>query len=500
MALKLYNTLSRELEDFAPIKPPMVKMYCCGPTVYDLLHVGNFRGAVFYNLLRNHLESLGFEVNYVYNFTDIDDKIINKAEELSQSPSEVSERYIQEFYNDFNALKLKPHSINPKVTESLEAVIKVVEDLIENGKAYEVNGEVFYSISDFNDYGKLSGRKTEELLEGVRKDVDEKKKNPLDFSLWKPSKKGEQGFDSPWGLGRPGWHIECTAMIQKHLGTEIDIHGGGLDLLFPHHENEIAQAEGACPGSHYVKYWVHNNMFTFSGAKMSKSLGNTRTMRAFLEEYPGEVFKFMVLSAHYRSEVDFSDQSISKAMDGLSRIYNALSWADNAALNDKKEASLTGEALEFENFVNEKKESILNHYNHDFATPKVFADFFDVIRKFNTLFPLNSKLTPEKKEISLILLEFFKEEGQKLSLFQEKSFESFLKSMDLVLLKKMDVEESWVQEQINTRLIAKKQKDFSKADEIRDELLSKFILLKDSAQGTDWEVDKNTFFKTDIES
>ena len=217
MTFKLYNTLSRKLEDFAPIKPPMVKMYCCGPTVYDLLHVGNFRGPVFYNLLKNHLEDLGFEVNYVYNFTDIDDKIINKAQELNQTSSEISEKYIREFYQDFNALKLKPHSINPKVTESLDTIIKVIENLIDRNIAYNVDGEVFYSIESFKDYGKLSGRKTKELLEGVRKDVDEKKKNPLDFSLWKPAKKDEQGFDSPWGLGRPGWHIECTAMIQKAL-------------------------------------------------------------------------------------------------------------------------------------------------------------------------------------------------------------------------------------------------------------------------------------------
>ena len=323
-----------------------------------------------------------------------------------------------------------------------------------------------------------------------------KKKNPLDFSLWKPAKKGEQSFDSPWGLGRPGWHIECTAMIQKHLGTEIDIHGGGLDLLFPHHENEIAQAEGSCPGSHYVKYWVHNNMFTFSGTKMSKSLGNTKTMRVFLNEYPGEVFKFMVLTTHYRSEVDFSDRSISKAMDGLSRIYSSLSWAYKAAQNDKEDANLIGEAIGFECFIKEKKESILNHYNHDFATPKVFSEFFEIIRCFNTLFPLNSKLTPEKKEMALILLEFFKEEGSKLSLFQEKPFKDFLKSMDRVLLKKIDVDETWVEEKIKNRLEAKKQKDFSTADKIRKKLQDKFILLKDSLEGTDWEVDKNTFFKT----
>jgi len=496
MAFKLYNTLSRKLEDFSPISPPMVKMYCCGPTVYDLLHVGNFRGAVVYNLLRAHLEDLGFEVSYVYNFTDIDDKIINKANEQKVEPSEISEKYIEEFYKDFNALKLKPHSINPKVTESLDAVIDVVENLIENDKAYVVNGEVFYTIENFEEYGKLSGRKTDELLEGVRKEVDTKKKSPLDFTLWKPAKDNEQGFDSPWGKGRPGWHIECTAMIQKHLGTEIDIHGGGLDLLFPHHENEIAQAEGACPGSHHVKYWVHNNMFTFSGTKMSKSVGNIKTMRAFLEEFPAEVFKFIVLAAHYRSETDFDDQAVSKAMDGLSRIYSALSWAEKAASNDNKEASLTGEALKFESFVKEKETLIFDHYNFDLATPKVFAEFFDIIRRFNSIFPPNSKLTGEKKEISLILLEFFKSQGKKLSLFQEKPFDGFLKSMDKVLIKKIGVEESWIEERIEKRKTAKAEKDFKTADQIRDEFIEKFILLKDGPEGTSWEVDKTTFFTT----
>ena len=496
MALKIYNTLTRNIEDFKPLSPPKVKMYCCGPTVYDLLHVGNFRGAVFYNLLKNHLETLGYEVTYVYNFTDIDDKIINKAKETGKTSNEIAEKYIQEFYTDFNALKLKPHSLNPKVTESLDAIIGVIESLIKNGLAYEVDGEVFYSISKYEDYGKLSHRKPDELLEGTRKAVDEKKQSPLDFTLWKPAKEeSEQSFDSPWGKGRPGWHIECTAMIQKHLGPEIDIHGGGLDLLFPHHENEIAQSEGSCKDSHYVKYWVHNNMFTFSGAKMSKSLGNIKTMRSFLNEYPGEIFKFIVLSAHYRSETEFTDKAIHKAMAGLSRIYSSLNLADTQAKNSKVDAKLEGEALGFEAFVSDKEKQIIEHLNNDFSTPKVFSEFFEIVRKFNTLVPPNSKITPETKEICLILLEFFTKQGDKFSLFLEKPYDKFLKSMDKVLLKELNLDETEVQNLIDQRKEFKLNKDYKKADEIRDTLKEKSILIKDNADGSFWEVDKNAFFK-----
>jgi len=495
VSLQIYNTLSRKLEEFKPLNPPQVKMYCCGPTVYDFLHVGNFRGAVFYNLLWNHLEDSGYQVTYVYNFTDIDDKILKRAADENTTPNEIAEKYIAEFRQDFDSLKLRPHSINPRVTESLDAVVEVIEDLIKNGKAYEAEGEVFYSISDFEDYGKLSHRKPDELLEGTRKEVDTKKKNSLDFTLWKPAKDGEQAFDSPWGPGRPGWHIECTAMIRKHLGSSIDIHGGGLDLLFPHHENEIAQSEGCAHGDQYVKYWVHNNMFTFSGSKMSKSLGNIKTMRAFLDEYPSEIFKFIVLGSHYRSEAEFTDSAIQKAMEGLSRIYSALANAKAYAEREKVDAKLEGTALKFETFINEKKVEITKHLDNDFATPKVFSVFFDVVRQFNTLAPANKKLTPEVKEISLILLEFFEGLSNTFALFQTKDFEGFLKELDSILLKKMNVESSTVESLIEKRAEAKAAKDYQTADKYRDELLALMITIKDSPEGTTWEVNKTDFFK-----
>ena len=496
MSLKIYNTLSRKIEDFKPLNAPQVKMYCCGPTVYDFLHVGNFRGPVFYNLLRNHLENSGFQVNYVYNFTDIDDKILNRAKDENTTSEKIAQTYIDEFWKDFDALKLRPHSVNPKVTESLAAIVDVIQNLIDQGVAYEVEGEVFYSISKFEDYGKLSQRNPDELLEGSRKEVDSKKKGALDFTLWKPAKDGEQSFDSPWGKGRPGWHIECTAMIRKHLGNEIDIHGGGLDLLFPHHENEIAQAEGCAHGSQYVKYWVHNNMFTFSGAKMSKSLGNVRKMRDFLDSYHPEIFKFIVLGSHYRSEAEFTDQAIQKAMEGLNRIYSALSIADKNAQNKKVDAELIDEALKFEGFVESKKKEILKHLDNDFATPKVFSVFFEVVREFNSLASPNKKLTPQSKEISLILLEFFAGQKETFALFQEEDFDGFLRSLDQILLKKMNLEESKIEELVAQRTEAKANKDYTAADKFRDELKSMMIMIKDSPEGTTWEVNKTDFFNS----
>ncbi|MBV2168017.1 MAG: cysteine--tRNA ligase, partial [Bdellovibrio sp.] len=259
MSQKIYNSQSKQLEEFIPLTPGQVKMYVCGPTVYNFLHVGNFRGVVFFNLVRNWLENQGYKVTYALNFTDVDDKIINRAADMGVSPHDLSEMYITEYKKDFASLGLRPHDHNPKVTEHMDEIRSMVQTLIENKKAYETQGDVMYSIESFQGYGKLSGRNTDELQAGARVDVDEKKRSPLDFALWKAAKPGEVSWPSPWGAGRPGWHIECSAMIKKIFGEQIDIHGGGMDLIFPHHENEIAQSEG-CTGKHFVKYWMHNNM------------------------------------------------------------------------------------------------------------------------------------------------------------------------------------------------------------------------------------------------
>jgi cysteinyl-tRNA synthetase len=282
--LKIYNTLTKQKEAFKPLNPPAVNIYVCGPTVYDFLHIGNFRGPVFFNLVRNYLELIGYKVKFALNFTDVDDKIIKKANELKIGSSEVSEKYIAEYKKDFQLLGLRAHDYNPKVTDSMDAIQSMVNKLIENNTAYVQDGDVLYSIEKFKEYGKLSGRNTEELIAGARVEIDEKKKNPLDFALWKAAKPGEPSWASPWGQGRPGWHIECSAMIEKIFGEQIDIHGGGSDLIFPHHENEIAQTEG-CTHKPFVKYWIHWQMLNFSGQKMSKSLGNIISLRDFFEKF-----------------------------------------------------------------------------------------------------------------------------------------------------------------------------------------------------------------------
>lgn len=280
MSLRIYNTETGKKEEFKPIEEGHVKMYVCGPTVYDFLHIGNYRGAIFFNTVRNWLERRGYIVTYVYNYTDVDDKILNRAKEENVEPKVIAEKYIAEFQKDYKLLHLRPHSKNPKVTEFMDKIIMFISDLIEKGFAYELNGDVYFDVHKFKEYGRLSNKKLEDLESGYRIEVNDNKKNPSDFALWKSAKENEQSWESPWGAGRPGWHIECSVMATSILGDTIDIHGGGLDLVFPHHENEIAQSE-ACTGHKFVKYWMHNNMLEFGSQKMSKSLGNVRTGRSF---------------------------------------------------------------------------------------------------------------------------------------------------------------------------------------------------------------------------
>ncbi len=484
MALRVYNTLSRQKEDFRPLNPPQVKMYCCGPTVYGLLHVGNFRGAVFYNLVVNWLEKLGYKVTYVYNFTDVDDKILNRAKEEGLQPREVSEKYIEEFYKDFGALELRPHDVNPKVTESMPDIIKTIESLIECGHAYVANGEVLYDVSSFKEYGKLSNRKTDELLTGVRVEIGENKRSPLDFALWKPAKPGEQSWESPWSPGRPGWHIECTSMIQSILGDEIDIHGGGLDLVFPHHENEIAQGEG-CTGKRYVKYWLHNNMITFGGSKMSKSVGNIQTMRSFLESYSGEIFKYLILSVHYRSECEFSESTIRQAIKGLAKFYSALSLAEEILSSAQDEISLT----EKPEVINHAEAHIRESLNDDFNTAEMFASFYEVLRWFNTEVKRGQKITNQTRQNCLAVANFYKEYGRLCSLFQKPAHQ-FLIELDNLLLDQKGLERNQINQMVEERLEARRNKNFARADEIRNQLSEMGIAVQDLGTTSRWEVAK----------
>lgn len=483
--LVVYNSLTKKKEEFKSLVPGEVKMYCCGPTVYDLLHVGNFRGAIFYNFVRNWLEYLDYKVNFVYNYTDVDDKIIKRANEENVSSDTIAERYINEFEKDFNSLGLKKHDSNPRVTTHMQDIVNIIQVLIDKKMAYVVNGEVLYSIAAFKEYGKLSGRNPEELIAGARVDVDDKKQNPLDFALWKPSKEGEPSWPSPWGPGRPGWHIECSAMVRSLLGDEIDIHGGGSDLIFPHHENEIAQSEG-CTGHPLARYWIHNNMFTFSGQKMSKSLGNIWKAREFIEEYDAEIYKYLVLSVHYRSLSEFSEMTADLAIKALARIYSALHLADKLL---EESPGGSEENSVWETQLKNAWTEIETSLNDDFGTPEAFAQMFDVIREFNHQFRRGMKLSPKQRSAVQKFKAFIQKFGSLLSLFQENPSE-FLKRLDDRLLAKKNLQRTHIDKLVKARQKARDAKDFKKADELRTELMNMGIQVADTPQGSFWEVQK----------
>ncbi|MNJ94749.1 Cysteine--tRNA ligase [compost metagenome] len=483
MALKVYNSLTKQIEDFAPLKPPYVNMYVCGPTVYNFLHVGNFRGVVVFNLLRNWLENAGYKVKYALNFTDVDDKIINLAHEEGRTPSEVSEQYIAEYKKDFAAIGLRPHDMNPKVTDHMEDILSMVGALIEKKKAYAAQGDVMYSIESFEGYGKLSGRHTDELIAGARVDVDDKKKNPLDFALWKAAKPGEVSWPSPWGPGRPGWHIECSAMIKSIFGDSIDIHGGGSDLIFPHHENEIAQSEG-CSGHEFVKYWMHTNMLNFGGQKMSKSLGNIVTMREFLSMYNAEIYKWMILSVHYRTMSDFGDAAVERAVTGLARVYSAMALAESYVTPE-----VTATDVGFDKITAEAWAKIEAALNNDIGTPDAFAAVFDLVRTFNSQVRRGLKTNAAIQGKSLSFLNLIRKFGKFLSMFQEPAHD-FLIQLDDMLLKKMELTRESVDAVVAERTAARAAKDFAKSDEYRAKLTAMGIAVSDTPEGSFWEVAK----------
>jgi cysteinyl-tRNA synthetase len=495
----IYNTLTHKKEEFQPLTPGQVKMYVCGPTVYGLLHVGNFRGPIFFNLVRNWFEKQGLKVDFAFNFTDVDDKIIDRASKEGVSSSEISETYISEFWTDFNSLGLRKHTFNPKVTETMGPIVRLVDDLISSKKAYVANdGEVLYSVRDFKGYGKLSRKNIDELESGARVEVDQKKRDPLDFALWKPAKPGEPHWSSPWCEGRPGWHIECSAMVRNIFGDTIDIHGGGSDLIFPHHENEIAQSEGAS-GKTFARYWMHNNMLTFGGGKMSKSLGNIMTVRDFVAKYDAEILKFMLLTVHYRSLCDFSDQAISTAIAGLGRIYSALALAEKtivagggavAAVSAAGDASGGQKATKaFEEALAKATADVAAALNDDFNTPELFAAMYAVIKAFNTSVRAGMKVTPEVLATAQKFRAWIHEQGSLMAMFQE-SPAAYLTSLDDRLLAEKGLTRSDVDAWVAERSAVRAAKDFKKSDELRDALLAKGIAVSDTAQGSIWEVAK----------
>lgn len=481
--LRIHNTESRKLENFEPLEPGKVKIYVCGPTVYNFLHVGNFRGVVFFNLVRNWLENLGFKVEYALNFTDVDDKIIEAANAQGVDPQALSEKYIVEYKKDFAALGLRPHDHNPKVTESMEEIRSIVTRLVENKKAYVADGDVLYSIEAFPPYGKLSGRNVEDLQAGARVEIDPKKKSPMDFALWKGAKPGEPSWPSSWGPGRPGWHIECSAMVEKVFGDQIDIHGGGTDLIFPHHENEIAQSEG-CTGKHYVKYWMHWHMLNFGNQKMSKSLGNFVTMREFLERYNSEIYKWMILSVHYRSTSDFSDEAVDRAVSNLARIYSAMAVAESMLAGQKAPVD-TG----FEKITQEAWAKVTESMNDDFGTPNAVAALFEVVRQFNNQVKRGIKPNAAVLGKAQSFIDFVHKVGKLMAMFQEPA-DGFLLKLDNMLLEKMKIQRADVDAVVAERSQARANKDFAKSDELRKKLTDMGISVSDTPEGSFWEVTK----------
>lgn len=483
MAIQIYNSKTQKKEEFVPLESGQVKMYVCGPTVYDFLHVGNFRGAIFFNLVRNWLEKRGFKVSYIYNYTDVDDKIIDRAKKEGIPASDVAQKYIKEFEADYATLKLKKHTQNPRVTEFMNPIIQFVEGLVANGKAYVADGDVYFDVHAFPSYGELSHKNLEDLEQGVRIEVDARKKYPADFALWKKAKPGEPSWSSPWSEGRPGWHIECSAMIKGILGDSIDIHGGGMDLLFPHHENERAQSEGLT-GKPFVKYWMHNNMLQFGNQKMSKSLGNVRTGRSFLTEFHPEILKYLMLSAHYRSILDFSPTAIDNTITSLARFYSAQAFAEKLAA----QSATVAVPPAFEQALQSATAGIEAALDDDFNTPEVLARMFEVVRQFNNL-ARTPKQTPEKVALALRFREWLKSWGETMSLFQEEPAE-FLRFLDDMLLKKKNLDRSQIDQKVQERSQARLAKDFKKADELRGELIALGIAVQDTPTGSEWEVSK----------
>lgn len=460
--MKIYNTLTRKKEEFVPIDKDEVKIYVCGPTVYNYFHIGNARPFVVFDTLRKYLEYLGYNVKFVQNFTDVDDKIINKAREEGVPAGEVSEKYIEEYYKDAASLNVKKATVHPKVTENMDQIIAFVKDLIDLGYAYEVDGDVYYSTRAFKEYGKLSGQNIEDLEAGARIEVGEKKKDPLDFALWKARKtEDEIAWESPWGMGRPGWHIECSTMSKRYLGDTIDIHAGGQDLAFPHHENEIAQSE-AHSGKKFANYWMHNGYITIDNEKMSKSKGNFFTVRDILKSYDGEVIRFFLLSGHYRNPINFSDSLMEQAQNALSRMRNAKSNLNHLIhtcqrkMTEKERTALEG----FDKY----RQEFIRAMDDDLNTADAISAIFELITAINTAVKDGSS-----KE------------------FAEKSMETLMELADVLGLLQQDKEEAPIDDEIKAlveeRQEARKNKNFARADEIRDLLKERGITLKDTPQG-----------------
>lgn len=468
MGIKIYNTMSRQKEEFKPLKDGQVNMYVCGPTVYNFFHIGNGRTFVTFDTIRRYFEYRGFEVNFVQNFTDIDDKMIKKANEENVTVKDIAERYIGEYYKDADGLNIKRATVNPRATEHMGEIISFVKELEDKGFAYEVDGDVYFERDKFDGYGKLSHQNLEELESGARVSVDERKKAPMDFALWKAAKSGEPYWESPWGNGRPGWHIECSTMASSILGDTIDIHGGGADLAFPHHENEVAQSE-ARSGKPFANYWMHSAMLNVNSQKMSKSLNNFFTVRDVLKDYDFEIVRFLILSGHYRNPLNFSQDLLEQSKAALERIYNSIGNLEHI-IEVGADREMTEQENELLSKFNIHKDSYIAVMDDDFNTADGISAIFDLVREINTNISENNSRIFAAKALELI-----RELGNPLGLLQKST--------------KINLEEE-IEKKIAQRQQARKEKNFALSDSIRDELKEKGIILEDTPQGVKWSYKK----------
>ena len=466
--MKVFNTLTKKKEEFVPLEEGKVRMYVCGPTVYNYIHIGNARPMIVFDTVRRYFEYKGYDVNYVSNFTDVDDKIIKKAIEEQVSAQEISQRYIAECKKDMAGMNVKPATKHPLATEEICGMVEMISELIDKGYAYEKNGTVYFSTRKFKDYGKLSHKNLDDLRSGGRSLLvsgEDEKEDPLDFVLWKPKKEGEPFWKSPWSDGRPGWHIECSVMSRKYLGEQIDIHAGGEDLIFPHHENEIAQSEAA-NGKEFARYWMHNAFLNLDNRKMSKSLGNFRTVREISEQYDLQVLRFFMLSAHYRSPLNFSAELMEASKNGLERILNATDNLKHLIASVAAE-EMSAEEKEAFSKTDAYVEEFEKAMDDDFNTADAIAAIFELVKYANTTATAESS-----KEYLRGLLDRIVKLGDVLG---------------LILDKKEELLDADIEKLIEERQAARKAKDFARADAIRDELLEKGIILKDTREGVQWK-------------
>ena len=461
--MHIYNTLTRKKEELVPIEPNHIRIYACGPTVYNYIHIGNARPICAFDVLRRYLKYRGYEVTYVQNFTDVDDKIIRRANEEGVPASELSERYIREYKTDAHGLNVMDADIHPKVTENMDLIIDMVKKLVESGHAYESNGDVYFRTTSFSDYGKLSGQPMEELQAGARIDVNDQKENPLDFAVWKAAKPGEPYWESPWGKGRPGWHIECSAMSTHYLGDTLDLHCGGQDLIFPHHENEIAQSEAAT-GKAFSHYWMHNGYINVDNVKMSKSLGNFKTVREIADVYGYEVIRYFLISAHYRTPINYNLEIIEQCKSALERLYTCRDSLDfalkNASVDTPDDPQLLAD-------IAAHRDAFITAMDDDLNTADGISAVFELVYDINTRI-LDKTVSPAVCQAAADL------------------FDELCGVLGILYNRKSNDVDAEIESLIAQRQEARKNKDFATADRIRDELKERGILLKDTPQGVTW--------------